>query len=104
MNRTELLETANKIVNGARQNNYGSPENCFQTIADFWNMYIIHKKSCFFSPKDVAAMMILMKVSRLCNDINHEDSWIDIAGYAANGVEVSDGRGDDDVGTVSKSD
>jgi hypothetical protein len=103
MNRTELLETANKIVNGARQNNYGSPENCFQTIADFWNTYFIHKKSCFISPKDVAAMMVLMKVSRLCNDINHEDSWIDIAGYAANGVEVSDGKGDGDVGTVSKS-
>lgn len=104
MNRTELLETAKNIVNGARQNNYGSPENCFQTIADFWNTYFIHKKSCFISPKDVAAMMVLMKVSRLCNDINHEDSWIDIAGYAANGVEVSDGKGDCDVGTVSKSD
>lgn len=103
MNRTELLETAKNIVNGARQNNYGSPENCFQTIADFWNMYIINKKSCLVSPKDVAVMMILMKISRLCNDINHEDSWIDIAGYAANGVEVSDGKGDSNVGTVSKS-
>lgn len=92
MNRTELLETANKIVNGARQKNYGSPENCFQTIADFWNVYWSHTKNHVVSPKDVAAMMILMKVSRLCNDINHEDSWIDIAGYAANGVEVSDGR------------
>jgi len=89
MNRSELLETAKNIVNGARQKNYGSPENCFQIIADFWNIYLINKKSCGISPKDVAAMMVLMKVSRLCNDITHEDSWVDIAGYAANGVEVS---------------
>lgn len=103
MNRTELLETAKNIVNGARQNNYGSPENCFQAIADFWNMYSINRKSCLHSPKDVAVMMILMKIARLCNDINHEDSWVDIAGYAANGVEVSGSTGDSDVRTVSKS-
>jgi hypothetical protein len=30
-----------------------------------------------------------MKVARLVNDPLHEDSWIDIAGYAAIGFEIS---------------
>lgn len=86
MNRTELLNKALEIVNGARQENYGSPEQNFARIAAFWTLYLQRH----ITPADVAAMMILMKTARLQNNIKHEDSWIDIAGYAANGVEVCD--------------
>lgn len=85
MNRTEVLETANKIINGSRQENYGNPESNFQKIANYWSQYLGKD----ITPADVAIMMILMKVSRLQNNIKHEDSWIDIAGYAANGAEVA---------------
>jgi hypothetical protein len=44
------------------------------------------------TPTDVANMMILMKMARLMNKSDHEDSWIDIAGYAANGCELSTNR------------
>lgn len=87
MNRTELLNKALEIVNGARQENYGSPEQNFARIAAFWTLYLQRH----ITPADVAIMMILMKTARLQNNIKHEDSWIDIAGYAANGVEVCDG-------------
>lgn len=85
MNRTELLNKALEIVNGARQENYGSPEQNFARIAAFWTLYLQRH----ITPADVAIMMVLMKTARLQNNVKHEDSWIDIAGYAANGVEVA---------------
>ena len=85
MNRTELLNKALEIVNGARLENYGSPEQNFARIAAFWTLYLQRH----ITPADVAIMMVLMKTARLQNNVKHEDSWIDIAGYAANGVEVA---------------
>lgn len=84
MTREELLDEAKRIVMGARQENYGSPESNFKTIADMWTAYL----KVAIRPEDVAAMMVLMKVARLANKSDHMDSWVDIAGYAANGAEI----------------
>lgn len=84
MTREELLDEAKRIVMGARQENYGSPESNFKTIADMWTAYL----KVVIEPVDVAAMMVLMKVARLANKSDHMDSWVDIAGYAANGAEI----------------
>mgnify|MGYP003294964830 CR=1 FL=1 len=81
----DVLNKALEIVNGARQENYGSPESNFARIAAFWTLYLQRH----ITPADVAIMMVLMKTARLQNNIKHEDSWVDIAGYAANGVEVA---------------
>lgn len=93
MNRTECLETAKNIVNGDRQENYGKPESNFKNISELWTTYFNMAKNTEdwidISPTDVANMMILMKMARLMNKPDHEDSWIDIAGYAANGCELS---------------
>ena len=93
MNRTECLETAKTIVNGARQENYGSPESNFRNISELWTTYFNiakHTEDWYdITPTDVANMMILMKMARLMNKSDHEDSWVDIAGYAANGCELS---------------
>jgi hypothetical protein len=35
-------------------------------------------------------MMIGVKLARLANKMGHEDTWMDIAGYAALGWEMSD--------------
>lgn len=85
MNRSELLDKAKEIVNGARQENYGKPEKNFANIATYWSVYLGRD----IKATDVAAMMILMKLARLENNPKHEDSWIDIAGYAANGCELA---------------
>lgn len=87
MNRSEILDKAKEIVNGARQENYGSPESNFKRIADYWTLYLQRR----IEPHDVALMMVLMKLARLQNKEDHEDSWIDIAGYAANGGEIVSG-------------
>lgn len=97
MNRSELLEQAEKIVNGHREDEYGSPERNFQTIAQLWGAYInaacINGKDYDFciTEEDVAALMILMKVARISSDKQHLDSWIDVIGYGACGGEIATG-------------
>lgn len=88
MNREECLDKCKEIVMGARQENYGSPEDNFRRIADLWTDYLNRD----IEPHDVAIMMILMKAARLMNNPSHLDSWIDIAGYAANGCELTTGK------------
>ena len=85
MNRKECLEQASKITQGERQENYGTPEDNFKRIADLWSVYLEQD----IKPHDVAAMMSLMKIARLMNQPNHQDSWVDLAGYAACGCEIT---------------
>jgi hypothetical protein len=40
MKRTEILEAAARCVCGDREQDYGSPEDSFSTIAALWNAYL----------------------------------------------------------------
>ena len=40
MNRAEILHEAERCICSDRQNEYGTPENSFQAIANFWNTYL----------------------------------------------------------------
>ena len=82
--RSAILKEAEHIVNGNREAEYGNAEDNFNTIAMLWSVYIDAK----ITPKDVAAMMILLKVARTKSGHGKDDTWIDIAGYAACGAEV----------------
>lgn len=93
MNRNEILERARECVCGDREQDYGSPEDNFQTIAELWEAYIrstcVPAKVCVcVEPKDVAAMMALLKIARIASDNAKEDNWVDLAGYAACGGEL----------------
>ena len=46
------------------------------------------------APKDVAAMMALLKIARIASGTAKPDNWVDLAGYAACGGEL-EGIGDD---------
>ncbi len=81
--RTEILEEAARIINGARQSDYGDPAESFQAIADMWSAYL----GVAVSGRDVCNMMALLKVARLRNG-PHSDSSIDGAGYLALGAEL----------------
>ena len=82
--REECLRTACEIVNGARAESYGDAEDNFQTIATLWETYL-QATGCdvMIDTKDVAMMMILLKVARAAAPEAHLDNYIDIAGYAA---------------------
>ena len=85
MNRQEILEKAEKCVCGERDLDYGTPENNFSCIAEMWSTYL----GCPITAEDVSAMMILLKVARIVGGSKSIDNWVDIAGYAACGGEVS---------------
>nr|DAH38049.1 MAG TPA: Nucleotide modification associated domain 1 [Caudoviricetes sp.] len=85
MKKDEVLDTAKTYICGPREQTYGSAVDNFERIARLWSVYL----SVPVSASDVACMMILLKMSRLNTTPDHTDSWIDIAGYAACGGEVS---------------
>lgn len=93
MTRKEVLAAAEKCVCGDREQDYGSPENNFYTIAKLWSAYLhaaiisggnVH----LLSPKDVAAMLALLKIARIGSGHAKADNWVDLAGYAACGGEL----------------
>jgi hypothetical protein len=79
-----ILKTASEIISGERNDQYGSPEESFSTIARLWNVYLNNCRNGrdFITKTDVAMMMILLKVART-NGEPTKDSLVDIAGYAA---------------------
>jgi hypothetical protein len=93
VNRKELLTAALDAVE-KRPKAYGPPEQNFERIAALWNIYQLDKYAVTdiyhdLNATDVAAMMVLMKVARIMETPGHTDSWVDLAGYAACGAEVS---------------
>ena len=78
MNRVEILNTAAELISGDRAATYGDATVSHQRIADLWSTYL----GTPVSAVDVAACLILMKVSR-SKGAAHRDNWIDMAGYAA---------------------
>lgn len=85
MTRRECLETAEHMVDGNRQEDYGTPEDNFTVIAELWSAYLGNKK---VSALDVSMMMALMKIARIKAGTK-EDSFVDLAGYAACGAEIA---------------
>lgn len=95
--REQVLSAARACVCGDREQDYGSPENNFRTIASLWNSYLYGAGLMEnptphvwkgLKPKDVAAMLALLKVARIAGNRPKPDNWIDLAGYAACGAEL----------------
>lgn len=84
MKRAEILETAKNCVCGDREQSYGSPEDNFSRVAEFWSTYTGHP----IIAEDVAAMMALFKIARIASGHAKADNWVDLAGYAACGGEI----------------
>lgn len=86
MNRNGILATAGELINGDRAEDYGSAYENHERIARIWSALI----GVEVSASQVAIMMIALKLSRLANSEDHEDSWVDVCGYAALGGEFCD--------------
>lgn len=87
--REECLRRACEIVNGQRERSYGTPEDNFKVIAEMWSGYL----NVDISSVDVAMMMSILKIARIRGGNYTEDSFIDLAGYAACGYEIATGYG-----------
>ena len=81
--KSPTLERADQIIHGERQDMYGSPEDCFDLIADYWNNYILAKENVCLDASDVAILMTLFKIARMSGQKWHHDNAVDACGYLA---------------------
>lgn len=91
MRRTEVLQQAAELIDGNRAATYGDAYDSHDRIARLWQTYLAavlpERGVDGLQAHDVAAMMILMKVSRSVAS-QHADNWVDICGYAALACEM----------------
>ena len=83
--RQHLLTESERLVMGDRNAQYGDPRQDFQRTAAMWSAYL----GVPVQAHDVAAMMALLKISRIRWNPEKMDSWADLAGYAACGWECT---------------
>ena len=69
MKRTEILDTAKELISGQRAKDYGDAFDNHSRIAEGWNIIVR---------------------GAILETIDHQDSWIDKAGYTALGGEFSE--------------
>jgi len=95
-----ILKEAHNIIYGDREKTYGHPSKNLSTIAVMWNAYLNAKPVptgvLELDAKDVAALMMLVKVARFANDPTHRDNLVDICGYAALIERCDEAEGDKD--------
>lgn len=93
MNRKELLDAAANAVLRDRNQTYGTPEDNFATTAQIMTAYLngrhLLAEGRRLEAYDVASLMVALKLARLCTSPGNEDTWVDIAGYAATGVQCA---------------
>ena len=73
-----IADKAKDVVFGDRQLNYGKPERNQALIAELWSAYT----GADISAHDVCMMMAILKIARLKNSPGHDDSRVDLIGYA----------------------
>ena len=78
-----ILEEANKLIGGDRNDDYGDKLTNHQNIAALWSVFL--RKN--ITPHDVAMCMALVKVARLMH-AHKKDSYLDLAAYAAIAGEI----------------
>jgi CRP-like cAMP-binding protein len=87
--REYFLKTAGDMINGPRADDYGPALINHERIATIWSVILRRKLLHTITPAEVTAMMVGLKLARLAEDMNQDDSWVDIIGYAALGGEIS---------------
>jgi len=93
---SHTLVRADEIINGERQDTYGSPEDSFALIAEHWTTYLRgnvnangghYGEDCpcgiELDASDVAIMMTLFKIARMSGQKWHPDNAVDACGYLA---------------------
>lgn len=86
--RAKILDTAKKLTSGSRGRTYGDAKDDFGRTAVMWSQVF----GIPVTASEVAICLALVKVSRLVQTPNHEDSWVDACGYMALGGEIEINR------------
>ncbi len=86
MKKEEVLDKAKQLISNERVKHYGPPKKNFARIAKLWSVILERE----VTSEQVALCLSQLKIARLIETPSHEDSWVDLAGYAACGGEVSE--------------
>lgn len=86
VNREDILKSALSLTTGDRRKAYGDPFDNHLRIAKLWSVILDTKEE--IQPYQVALCMAALKVARLIETPNHEDSYIDGAAYMAIAGEI----------------
>ena len=78
MSAATLLDQAS-CIERERQATYGDADKAMAAIAARWSLTLGHP----VTPAQVALCMIDLKLTRLARDPGHQDSILDLVGYAA---------------------
>lgn len=85
MTTETILEEAQRIVYGDREQTYGHPAKNFEITRNLWNDWIDGRypgNDIVFDVNDVAMMMVLLKVARQAHG-DKRDNLVDACGYLA---------------------
>lgn len=87
--RQQALEEAVKLTCGDRNASYGDPYVNLKILAGMVREYMGARSMKSFTAADMAAVNILIKLSRISVNPTHRDSWVDAAAYAGIGLECA---------------
>jgi L-lactate permease len=85
MTAPTVLQEAQEIIYGDREQTYGHPAKNLLQIANLWTAFLQSKganEGIVISASDVAMMMMLVKMARQQNNFKR-DNIVDMCGYAA---------------------
>ena len=84
MKTSEFLKTADNLVKGDRDKDYGDKTENHNNIAKLWSAYLDTKVEAH----DVAIMMSLLKIARTKLGAVSKDTYVDMAAYGAIAGEI----------------
>lgn len=89
LQRNEVIKDAKDLINNDRAIDYGDAYDNHARIAEGWNIIVngALKTHGHITPAHVTLMMDWLKTSRLLNNVEKYDSWVDKVGYSALGAE-----------------
>lgn len=89
MSASDVLRKAAEVLD-ERTTTHGAPEETCHNLSVLWSAWLgMRHNPRELTPKDCAALLIMLKLVRESNALNmgvdHRDNWIDAVGYAAIG-------------------
>ena len=81
----DILSTAEGILCGAREDEYGDKRTNHENIATLWSAYLDKE----IKARDVAILMVLLKIARAKFGHPSMDTYIDMVGYSAIAGELA---------------
>jgi hypothetical protein len=77
---SENMTEACKLVNGPRQNDYGTPRQNYEGIAKVWSGILSNRLKSDITPEEAALMMVGLKLQRQAQK-HKQDNLVDAHGY-----------------------